>query len=245
MAGAVLRYCVALSDFYAEVVSLKEYDSDLFKRTFRPWSVCYKPQAITTVDLRSLLNRLEQTGNAEENGTWMTLNSLDLLAKEGLIDLTLLVFRPPKEGFKNKECTGENSPERQKIFCNFTPTDEPYWATRYLWEVPPIPTISPIVVQTKVIAPNANRREKEVHWLFARQKQGAYERLKQECSDKIWYVDKLSPVSLMKLQDSYPINLSGFTPPEDGVVINDGTTPVPGSENWRERVVQAGGTLVD
>lgn len=36
MAGAVLRYCVALSDFYAEVVPLKAYDTDLFKRTFRP-----------------------------------------------------------------------------------------------------------------------------------------------------------------------------------------------------------------
>lgn len=175
----------------------------------------------------------------------MTLNSLDILAKEGLVDLTQLVFRPPKDGFKNKECIGDNSSERQKIFCNLTPMDDAYWAIRYLWEVSPIPTIRPIVVQTRIIAHNATQREKEFYWLFAKPKPDAIERLNHECSTKIWYKEALSTAELVKLHDKYPVNLNGFTLPEDALVINDGTVPIPGSENWRERVIQAGGTLVD
>lgn len=245
MAGAILSYGVELSDFYAEIVSLKEYDSDLFKCTFHPWVVCYKQQVVTTLDLLSLLNRLEQKGNAEEYGTWMTLNSLDILAKEKLIDLTLLIFKPPKDGFKDTQNTRVDSPERHKIFCNLTPVEDPYWATHDLWEVSPVPTISPIVVQTSVVTPKANQKEQEFRWVYARPKQDSKERLINEPLDKVWHCDMSSPFCIMKLQDRYPTNIEGFIPPEDAVIINDGTVPIPGSENWRERVVQAGGTLVD
>ena len=214
------------TDCYAKVISFKEYNSEVYKRYVDTWAISVNEQSITTLDLLSVLNRLEQNDNTEDSGTWMTGNALDILAKEQCIDLSLLIFRPPREF--NTEDHGINSPERKKILYNLTPTDEPYWAATYLYAFFTDSPIAPIIAHKGICMPDpeSTRVEDEFRWIFARPKPGAKERLRKEDLDKVWFTSALMPNERAILQDStWKIvpKIEQYATSENSVLINDGT----------------------
>lgn len=227
MPGKLLGYCQCQgTGCYAKVISFKEYNSDVYKRYVDTWAISVEKQCITTLDLLGVLNRLGQRDNTEDSGTWMTGNALDILSKEQYIDLSLLIFKPPRE-FNAKD-HGINSAERKKILYNLTPTDEPYWATPYLYAFFTDSPIMPIIAYKGIDMPDpeSTRIEDEFRWIFARPKQGAKERLRKEDLDKVWFTSDLLPNERMKLQDNVfktVPDIEQYVTPENSILVNDGT----------------------
>lgn len=184
------------------VVQFESFDSTYYNCSYRYLIKDTPELVITTADLVSTLYKVQSNFDIERNSTsWRTLTSLGILAKEGLVDLTIQ-FRSKEESY---------------AIVNLTPVDNPYWSVVTIEKCLTENVVNPIV-QGWDTAGNYRIN------YFARPVGNAKEKLLEKSNndwEKVWYTQKpLTKEEVDELTKDQPtpmISLNQF--PETAKII--------------------------
>lgn len=184
----------------------KEFTPSFYEKLY---SSCNPGAKLNTIDLAATLQIIEDGDATFEMNPWRLLTCLEILAKEKLIDLALII-RPGTSIIK---------PERFPRICNLTPVKDLCWSVRKV-------TDSITLEEAKLPVWSHECGDHHIKRLHARTFSDSMEQLLKRADNdwfKVWYVG----TSDSDKEEDPLLDLIHLPPLPEELIVWDETQPLP------------------